>query len=115
MENNNNTPLLALAKRSSTLRIKVEFKTILNTNSPYYREIRLQSSYVIFNAKAQAINIAISMTKTSLICLTDLNEMKKTQGDKKDVSNPPGEESINFDVGSGVCRDPRQQKGRVTC
>jgi ribonuclease HI len=78
-----------IPKGSSTLRIKAELETTLNTKYPIYtpiymegskmegkvgcavvtpteiREIRLQSPFSIFNAEAEAINTAINMTKTS--------------------------------------------------
>jgi hypothetical protein len=87
IDSNIDTTLLAFPKGSSTLRIRAELETTLNTNYPNYtqiytdgskiegnvgcavvtstkiREIRLQSPFSIFNA--QAINTAINMTKAS--------------------------------------------------
>jgi hypothetical protein len=84
-DNNIDTTLLALPKGSSTLRIRAELETTLNTNYPNstqiytygskmegkvgcavvtpseIREIRLQSPFSIFNAEAETIN----MTRTS--------------------------------------------------
>jgi hypothetical protein len=89
MDNNTDTTLLAIPKGSSTLRIRAELETTLNTNYPNspqiftygskmegkvgcavvtpseIREIRLQSPFSIFNAETEAINTAINMTRTS--------------------------------------------------
>jgi hypothetical protein len=89
MDNNIDTTLLALPKESSTLIIRTELETTLNTNYPIYtqkytdgskmegkvgcaivtsteiRKIWLQSPFSIFNAEADVINTAINMTRTS--------------------------------------------------
>jgi hypothetical protein len=89
MEGNIDTTMLALPKGSSTLRIRAELKDTLNVNYPDYtpiytegpkmeervgcavvtpgenKEIRLQRPFSIFNAEAEAMNAAISITRNT--------------------------------------------------
>jgi hypothetical protein len=90
MEVNIDTKMLALPKRSSTLRIRAELEGTLNANYSDYsqiytdgskmeervgcaavtpgenKEIRLPRPFSIFNAKAEAINTAISVTRNTI-------------------------------------------------
>jgi hypothetical protein len=112
MEVNIDTTMLALPKGLSTLRIRAELEETLNANYTDYtqiytdgskmeervrcavitpgenKEIRLPKPFSIFNAEAEAISTAISMTKNtiqpkkvilsaSLSCLTALDGMRK--------------------------------------
>jgi hypothetical protein len=111
MDVNIDTIILVLPKESSTLRIRAELEETLNKNYPDYTqiytdeskmeervgctvvtpgenmEIRLPKPFSIFNAEAEAINTAISITRNtiqpkrvifsdSLSCLTALNGMR---------------------------------------
>jgi hypothetical protein len=90
MEVNIDTTVLTLPKGSSTLRIRAELEGSLNANYPDYtqiytnglkmearvgcvvvtpgenKEIRLSRPFSIFNAEAEAINIAISITRNTI-------------------------------------------------
>jgi hypothetical protein len=116
-EVNVDTTMLALPKGSSTLSIRAELEETLNANYPDYtqkytdgsrmekrvgctvvtpgvnKEIRLPRPFSIFNAEAEVINTAISITKNtiqpkkvilsdSLSCLTALDGMKKIYNPK---------------------------------
>jgi hypothetical protein len=105
---NIDTTMLALPKGSSTLRIRAKLEETVNANYPDYtqifpdgskmqervectvvtpgenKEIRLPRPFSIFNAEAEAINTAISITRNtiqpkkailsdSLSCLTALD------------------------------------------
>jgi hypothetical protein len=90
MEVNIDTALLALSKGSSTLRIRTDLEETLNANYRDYtqiytdgskmeervgcavvtlgenKEIRLPIASSIFNAEAEAINTAISITRNTI-------------------------------------------------
>jgi hypothetical protein len=82
MDVNIDTTMLAQPKGSSTLRIRAELEETLNANYPNYtdgskmeervgcagenKEIRLPRPFSIFNAEAEAINLAIN-TAISMI------------------------------------------------
>jgi hypothetical protein len=109
--------LLALPQGSSTLRIRADLKETLNANYPDYtqiytdgskieerigcavvtpgenKEIRLPRPFSIFNAEAEAINTAISITRNTiqpkrvilsdpLSCLAALDGMRKIYNPK---------------------------------
>jgi hypothetical protein len=80
MEVNIDTTVLTLPKGSSTLRIRAELEGSLNANGLKMearvgcvvvtpgenKDIRLSRPFSIFNAEAEAINIAISITRNTI-------------------------------------------------
>jgi hypothetical protein len=117
MEVNIDTTMLTLSKGLTALRIRAGLEETLNANYPDYtqkytdgskmeervgcavdttgenKEIRLARPFSIFNAQAEAINTAISITRNtiqpkkvilsdSLSCLTALDGMRKIYNPK---------------------------------